>query len=95
MIVVRIQARITNSPFVSLSGSASFRVWSLRYVGAPGNVSNSPHWVYDLLHRFQPSSVFMKEPSLARYVTARKPIKKDTPDGKAPGIGNGRGIGVC
>lgn len=46
-------------------------------VGALGEASQTPRWVFDLVRRFQPDSLLLKEPSLSRFGAARKSAKKD------------------
>lgn len=45
-------------------------------VGALGEASQTPRWVFDLVRRFQPGSLLLKEPSLSRFGAARKSAKK-------------------
>lgn len=59
----------------------SFRIHILSFVlltclGTSGDASDPPRWLYDVVSQFQPNSVLLKDPGLARYEAASKVIKK-------------------
>lgn len=45
-------------------------------IGALDKASQTPYQVFDLIRRFQPGSLLLKEPSLSRFRAAQKSAKK-------------------
>lgn len=78
-------------PSVSACSGPYVCLFLLTYVGASGDTSHTPRWVFDLVRRFQLDSMLLKERHSSRHGAARTPARKN----KAAGTGKDQAIATA
>lgn len=84
-----IRAPLISVPSLSFLPSLYLSVRLLTFPGASGDSSDTPRWVYRLVSLFQPNSILLKHPNLARHEAARQAAIKAKAGVPAPAVTSG------